>query len=116
MKFFTTSREALAFAGADIKENLEKIEAVYPVLLNEYYLSLIDWKNFHHDPIALQSFPRQAELNDEESSFDPLAEEEQMPVPRLIHRFKDRVVILANSHCAMRCRFCFRKREWAHGS
>lgn len=116
MKFFTTSREALAFAGADIKENLEKIEAVYPVLLNEYYLSLIDWKNFHHDPIALQSFPRQAELDDEESSFDPLAEEEQMPVPRLIHRFKDRVVILANSHCAMRCRFCFRKREWAHGS
>jgi lysine 2,3-aminomutase len=116
MKFFTTSREALAFAGADIKENLEKIEAAYPVLLNEYYLSLIDWKNFHHDPIALQSFPRQAELADEESSFDPLAEEDKMPVPRLIHRFKDRVVILANSHCAMRCRFCFRKREWANGA
>ena len=116
MKFFTTSREALAFAGADIKENLEKIEAVYPVLLNKYYLSLIDWNNFPNDPIARQSFPSAEELADETSSFDPLAEEQQMPVPRLIHRFRDRVVILANSHCAMRCRFCFRKREWANGA
>jgi lysine 2,3-aminomutase len=39
-----------------------------------------------------------------------------MPVPRLIHRFRDRVVILANSQCAMRCRFCFRKRERANGA
>lgn len=116
MKFFTSSRKAVAFAGVELPDDFTGIEAVYPVLLNEYYLSLIDWKNFRHDPIALQSFPQQAELADETSSFDPLAEEEQMPVPRLIHRFKDRVVILANSHCAMRCRFCFRKREWANGA
>ena len=116
MKFFTSSREAIAFSGVDLPADFTMIEAVYPVLLNEYYLSLIDWKNFRHDPIALQSFPQQAELADEISSSDPLAEEKQMPVPRLIHRFKDRVVILANSHCAMRCRFCFRKREWANGA
>lgn len=116
MKFFTSSREALDFAGVEITGDMEKIEAVYPVLLNEYYLSLIDWENFHTDPIARQSFPDALELADETSSFDPLSEEEQMPVPRLIHRFKDRVVILANSHCAMRCRFCFRKREWANGA
>lgn len=116
MKFFTTSSQALKFAGVDIPFDMEKVEAVYPVLLNEYYLSLIDWNNFHNDPIARQSFPSADELADVTSSFDPLAEEEQMPVPRLIHRFRDRVVILANSHCAMRCRFCFRKREWANGA
>ena len=116
MKFFTSCRAALASSGLFVTEEMEKTEAVFPVLLNEYYLSLIDWKNFRSDPIALQSFPQPEELADESSSFDPLAEEEQMPVPRLIHRFKDRVVILANSHCAMRCRFCFRKREWANGT
>ncbi|MBQ4328902.1 MAG: KamA family radical SAM protein [Lentisphaeria bacterium] len=116
MKFFTASRQAFAFVGVEKAENLEHIEAVYPFLSNEYYLSLIDWSNFSKDPIALQSFPLQTELEDENSSFDPLAEEEQMPVPRLIHRYHDRVVILANSHCAMRCRFCFRKREWANGA
>ena len=116
MRFFTTSQQAFAFAGVKAVENLEHIEEVYPFLNNEYYLSLIDWNNFSSDPIALQSFPLQAELEDATSSFDPLAEEEQMPVPRLIHRFKDRVVILANSLCAMRCRFCFRKRVWANGA
>ena len=116
MKFFTSCRKALDFYGIEIPENTEKVEKVYPALLNEYYLALIDWENFPDDPIARQAFPDIAELADETSSFDPLAEEEQMPVPRLIRRFKDRVVILANSHCAMRCRFCFRKREWANGA
>ena len=73
MKFFTSSGKALAFSGIDLPDDFTGIEAVYPVLLNEYYLSLIDWKNFRHDPIALQSFPRQEELADETSSFDPLA-------------------------------------------
>ncbi len=40
----------------------------------------------------------------------------QMPVLRLIHRFEDRVLLLATGRCAMCCRFCFRKREWADGA
>ena len=115
MKFFTSCRDAMAHLGIDMPEQLAAVEAVFPVYLNEYYLSLVDRDNWRTDPIALQAFPGIEELADESSSFDPLAEEQQMPVPRLIHRFPDRVVILANSHCAMRCRFCFRKREWAGG-
>ena len=95
---------------------LAEVEAVYPVYLNSYYLSLIHTENWQNDPIALQAFPQIAELHDNVSSFDPLAEEEQMPVPRLIHRFRDRVVLLVTGNCAMRCRFCFRKREWANGA
>ena len=78
MKFFTSSGKALAFSGVDLPDDFTGIEAVYPALLNEYYLSLIDWENFQNDPIALQSFPRQEELADETSSFDPLAEKKQM--------------------------------------
>ncbi|UKI31270.1 MAG: 4Fe-4S cluster-binding domain-containing protein [Lentisphaeria bacterium] len=88
----------------------------FPVYVNEYYLGLIDPADWKNDPISRQALPDVAELADRSSSFDPLAEEEQMPVPRLIHRFEDRVVLLATGRCAMRCRFCFRKREWADGA
>ena len=115
VKFFSSARSAMEYLGLEYPAEWQKVEAVYPVVLNSYYLDLIDRSNFWHDPIALQAFPALAELSDTTSSFDPLSEENQMPVERLICRFRDRAVLLATGNCAMRCRFCFRKREWANG-
>jgi lysine 2,3-aminomutase len=42
---------------------------------------------------------------------DPLDEENQSPVPNLVHRYPDRVLFLVCSECAMYCRFCTRKRK-----
>ena len=116
MRFFNSCAEAMASIGIDMPEELKAVETAYPVYLNSYYLSLIDCSDWRHDPVALQAFPHIDELADRCSSFDPLAEEEQMPVNKLIHRFRDRVVVLTTGVCAMRCRFCFRKREWAAGN
>lgn len=91
----------------------EEVDKLYPVLANSYYLGLIDPENAD-DPIRRQIFPDEAELSDSESSYDPLAENVQMPVPRLIHRFDDRAVLLSTSRCAVHCRFCFRKRFWTN--
>ena len=115
VKFFSSARAAMEYLNLDYPAHWQQVEALYPVVLNSYYLDLIDRSNFKHDPIALQAFPDLAELSDTTSSFDPLSEEEQMPVARLICRFRDRAVLLATGNCAMRCRFCFRKREWANG-
>lgn len=115
MKFYTSCREAMASIGVEMPPDLAAVEARFPVYLNDYYLSLINPAQWRNDPIALQAFPQIAELDDESSSFDPLSEEEQMPVPRLIHRYRDRVVLLVTGSCAMRCRFCFRKRAWTRG-
>lgn len=65
------------------------------------------------DPIFRQCAPDVRELNNsEEIKEDGLNEESQMPVPRLIHRYPDRVVLLVTNRCAVHCRFCFRKRLW----
>lgn len=88
-----------------------EVDRLYPVLANDYYLGLIDQQN-PDDPIRKQIFPDALELADLDSSYDPLAENVQMPVPRLIHRFDDRAVLLSTSRCAVHCRFCFRKRFW----
>lgn len=100
------------YAGTSgMPHRCDEVNSLYPVLANEYYLGLID-PDDPDDPVRKQVFPDEKELNDFESSYDPLAENLQMPVPRLIHRFDDRAVLLSTSRCAIHCRFCFRKRFW----
>lgn len=81
----------------------------YPMRINPYFLSLIQKKG---DPIWKQVVPDIKELAKE--SFldpDPLFEEPQSPVPRIIHRYPDRVVFLVSNQCAVYCRHCMRKRR-----
>ena len=63
------------------------------------------------DPIWRQAIPDAAEIETPLGAPDPLAEEALSPVPNLIHRYPDRVVLLVSNQCAMYCRFCMRKRR-----
>ena len=115
--YITSTETAAKLLNTEPPQDYLEVEKSYPLLVNDYYLSLIDQKrpDLENDPIWRQCMPSNKELEDSSSSFDPLAEQKQMPVPRLIHRYPDRVVLLATGRCAMRCRFCFRKRTWANG-
>ncbi len=73
-----------------------------------YYLGLIKEVG---DPIWKQAVPDILELQDSVCVADPLEEENQSPVPNLVHRYPDRVLFLVSSECAMYCRFCTRKRK-----
>jgi lysine 2,3-aminomutase len=117
VEYITSTETAAKFLKTEPPKNYLEVEKHYPLLVNDYYLSLIDHDrpDIENDPIWRQCMPSNEELEDSSSSFDPLAEQQQMPVPRLIHRYPDRVVLLATGRCAMRCRFCFRKRTWADG-
>ena len=88
----------------DIKMVIKK----YPMKINNYYLSLIQKIN---GPIWKQVIPDILELSQTSDSYDPLNEENQSPVPDLIHRYPDRVVFLISNACAVYCRFCMRKRK-----
>lgn len=80
----------------------------FPMRINPYYLSLIRRPG---DPVWRQAVPDPAELADSLGTIDPLCEEACAPVPGLIHRYPDRVVLLVSARCAMTCRFCMRKRR-----
>lgn len=84
----------------------------FPALINPYFLSLISgpW-----DPLARQVLPDPREMEDRSGSSDPLAEERMSPAPNLIHRYPDRVVLLASNRCAIHCRFCNRRRKVGKG-
>ena len=45
-----------------------------------------------------------------QSMKDPLGEADYSPFSRLIHRYPDRVLLLATDQCGVYCRYCTRKR------
>lgn len=76
-----------------------------------YYLSLID-ENNPECPIRMQAIPTIVELEEGRGDLlDPLGEDADSPVPRLVHRYPDRVLFLVSEVCSMYCRFCTRKRH-----
>ncbi|MDA0690917.1 MAG: KamA family radical SAM protein [Nitrospinae bacterium] len=97
----------------EYKEKLRKVANVFPIRINSYFLDQIKEQN---DPLWKQVVPTLEELDDfiseeELLESDPLNEEGDMPVPELVHRYPDRVLLMINNHCPIICRFCTRKRK-----
>ncbi len=86
---------------------INEVRKVYPMRIPRYYYNLIQEKG---DPIWMQAVPSIQEVQDEEAPEDPLNEDGDSPVPRLTHRYPDRVLFLITDRCPMYCRFCTRKR------
>jgi len=85
----------------------------YPFRVTPYYLSLADLTN-REDPILCQCMPSPQELTSgPQLAPDPFAERLHAPVPRVIHRYRDRVLIMTTGQCAVHCRHCTRKNVLA---
>jgi lysine 2,3-aminomutase len=64
------------------------------------------------DPIARQFVPEPAELiTTPEERADPIGDETHSPVPGIVHRYPDRVLLMPTRVCAVYCRFCFRREQ-----
>ncbi len=62
-------------------------------------------------PIRRQVVPTMAEfVLDDPDLEDPLGEDAHMPVPGLVHRYPDRVLIDITDQCVAYCRHCTRRR------
>jgi len=92
--------------GTAIKAAAEK----FPLAVTPYYASLIREAD-ESDPIFRMCVPDASELFDPPFlRDDPLEEDLDMPVPGLVHRYKDRCLLIATTTCATYCRHCTRKR------
>ena len=91
---------------ADIDRCLES----FRMAITPYYASLID-PNDPNDPIRMQAVPSGRELEEcPDDMADPLGEIGDSPVPHVVHRYPDRVLLLVTYQCAMYCRHCTRRR------
>ena len=68
------------------------------------------------DPIAAQFVPSAAELRDSpEDRPDPIGDERHSPLPGIVHRYPDRVLLKPTLICPVYCRFCFRREQVGQG-
>ncbi|MFO1540293.1 MAG: KamA family radical SAM protein [Chloroflexota bacterium] len=82
----------------------------FRVDITPYFLSLID-PDDPADPIRRQVIPTGRERQAFTAMMeDSLAEDRHSPVPGLVHRYPDRVLMLVTTQCASYCRYCTRSR------
>jgi lysine 2,3-aminomutase len=97
------------FIAPDDVVPLAAVAARYAVAITPQVARLID-TNAANDPIARQFIPDARELEHApEERADPLGEDERSPVPGLVHRYPDRVLLKVTHVCPFYCRFCFRR-------
>ncbi len=87
-----------------------------PFAVTPYYLALIE-RGAEDDPIRRCVIPTAQEaLWGPGEAADPLDEERHSPLPGLVHRYPDRVLLLATDRCATYCRYCTRSRLVGRGA
>jgi lysine 2,3-aminomutase len=87
----------------------------FAVAVTPHFAELID-PDDPACPIRLQVVPREEELLVGPGDMtDPCGEDHDSPVPGLVHRYPDRVLLLALDTCAAYCRYCTRSRLVSQG-
>ncbi|MGD9542618.1 MAG: lysine-2,3-aminomutase-like protein [Methylocystis sp.] len=87
----------------------------YSIAVTPEVAALID-RDDPNDPIARQFVPdlREATIAPQERA-DPIGDDVHSPLPGLVHRYPDRVLLKLLSVCPVYCRFCFRRETVGRG-
>ena len=110
---------ALNAAGlipADRVREAESVARRYAVAVTPQVARLIE-TGAADDPIARQYLPDARELaRTPEERDDPIGDDARSPLPGLVHRYPDRVLLMPTTACPVYCRFCFRRERVGHGA
>lgn len=107
--------ERLLVLSDDERQALSGNGAMLPVGVTPYYMSLLDADD-PQQPLRKTVVPTLGEYErGPGEADDPLGEEGHSPVPGLIHRYPDRVLLLPLDFCSTYCRYCTRSRVVGHG-
>jgi lysine 2,3-aminomutase len=108
----TTLRTLSSFLQLSEEERgaIQKNMGSLGVCITPYYASLLDPED-PTQPLRKTVVPVTKEYTRAScESDDPLGEEGASPVPRIVHRYPDRVLFLVTDRCATHCRYCTRSR------
>jgi lysine 2,3-aminomutase len=101
--------EVLALSDTERAGVLETA-SLFRLGISPYYLSLIDPERASC-PVRMQSVPVREEAQVSPGELeDPLGEDPHRPVEAIVHKYPDRVLLLALDTCSVYCRHCTRRR------
>ena len=93
------------------RDEVRGVAERYAVALTGDVAGLIDPAD-PADPIAAQFVPSGAELAPgEHDRADPIGDARWSPLPGIVHRYPDRVLLKPTLLCPVYCRFCFRREQ-----
>ena len=96
------------------REALIENGTMLPMAVTPYYMSLVCPRS-PDQPLRRAVIPTGAELvRVPGEADDPLGEDRDSPVPGLVHRYPDRVLLLVTGFCSTYCRYCTRSRAVGH--
>jgi lysine 2,3-aminomutase len=102
---------AAGLVSETLAPQLSDVEAAYAIALPEPLGRLIN-PGDPLDPVRLQYVPSAAEMDVKDGeAADPIGDDRHAPLPGLVHRYPDRVLIKVTSTCPVYCRFCFRRER-----
>jgi lysine 2,3-aminomutase len=92
----------------DVKSGLKR--APMNLSISPYILSLINWEDPYNDPLRIQFIPVLSGFLEDHPmlTLDSLGEQNDSPVPGLVHRYFDKALFLPLDVCPVYCRFCTR--------
>jgi lysine 2,3-aminomutase len=106
---FEQMKEIIDLTPEEI-EGIKQSRGRLALAVTPYFASQMDPIN-PNCPIRRQAIPRIEECHlSKNDMVDPCGEDKDSPVPGLIHRYPDRVLLLVTDQCAVYCRYCTRRR------
>ena len=107
--------EQVLVLSDDERKALSDGESMLPVSITPYYMSLVS-RDDRNQPLRRTVIPTTAEFHRGlGEADDPLGEDGDSPMPGLVHRYPDRVLLLVTDFCSSYCRYCTRSRVVGHG-
>lgn len=90
------------------RAELNAVAAHYAIAITPAMQALITQAG--DDPISRQFVPTSTELTvSGAENADPIGDDAHSPVPGIVHRYPDRVLLKLTHTCPVYCRFCFRR-------
>jgi len=106
---FEQMKEIIDLTPEEI-EGIKQSKGRLALAVTPYFASQMDPIN-PNCPIRRQAIPRIEECHlSKNDMVDPCGEDKDSPVPGLVHRYPDRVLLLVTDQCAVYCRYCTRRR------
>lgn len=101
--------EVLAVRSDIDRQTWESADRLFPVRVTRSFADRMDLAD-PEDPLARQVLPDPRELvSDGDDLDDPVGDELCSPMPWVVHKYPDRVLLLLTKRCHLYCRYCFRR-------
>lgn len=100
-------REEILGVRPDLRDVWRPVDELFSVRVTRSFAERANLSD-PLDPLAMQVLPHPSEL-DADGLDDPVGEKQRSPVPWVVQKYPDRVLLLVTKRCHLYCRYCFRR-------